>query len=102
MEQEGLSHPEPQAAGSVPEAGLWGHGREGWARPALGRAETISRSPTLHVSALTWEDGDVWTAELELPEGHHDYKLVIHNEDDDIDYWEMGGNRVLKVGFTPS
>ncbi|KFM28670.1 hypothetical protein F751_3500 [Auxenochlorella protothecoides] len=50
-----------------------------------------------HAPALRWSEGDVWTLDLDLPAGKHEYKLVIHNESADVAYWEQGNNRTFTV-----
>ncbi|KAF8055666.1 rca [Scenedesmus sp. PABB004] len=46
--------------------------------------------------ALTWGEGDVWTATLELPAGEHEFKYVVVRQDGRLE-WEPGENRRIHV-----
>eukprot|EP00879_Flechtneria_rotunda_P023479 GHRR01024836.1.p1 GENE.GHRR01024836.1~~GHRR01024836.1.p1 ORF type:complete len:450 (+),score=164.92 GHRR01024836.1:256-1605(+) len=51
--------------------------------------------------ALTWGDGDVWTATLELPPGTHEFKCVALKPDQPL-VWEPGNNRRVAVSRPPA
>lgn len=58
----------------------------------------LLNSSCTHRSEFKWSEGDLWTLELELPAGKHEYKLVIHEPAEDVAWWELGKNRELSVG----
>ncbi|KAK2077666.1 hypothetical protein QBZ16_004512 [Prototheca wickerhamii] len=62
--------------------------------PELGEWD-LARAPE-----FKWSEGDLWTLELELPAGKHEYKLVIHEPAEDVAWWELGKNRELSVEET--
>lgn len=47
-------------------------------------------------AVLTWQEGDNWAAQLDMPAGTHSFKLVITRPDGSC-YWEPGDNRSLAV-----
>ena len=47
-------------------------------------------------TAMVWSEGDVWTAELDLPEGSVAFKFVLRGEGGGED-WEEGSNRTILV-----
>lgn len=51
-------------------------------------------------AVLTWQEGDNWSAQLDLPAGSHSFKLVITRPDGSC-YWEPGDNRNLAVAKQP-
>ena len=48
-------------------------------------------------AALTWAEGDEWSAEVELGPGSHEFKLVVVRSDGSIAEWEPGSNRSVEV-----
>lgn len=46
---------------------------------------------------MTWEDGDRWTVEVQVPPGAYDFKCVVVRQDGSIAEWEPGENRCLEV-----
>ena len=46
---------------------------------------------------MTWEDGDKWTVEVQVPPGAYDFKCVVVRQDGSIAEWEPGENRLLEV-----
>ena len=46
---------------------------------------------------MTWSDGDQWTLALELPPGHHEFKMVAAATATSYTDWEGGPNRALDV-----
>lgn len=51
-------------------------------------------------AVLTWQEGDNWAAQLEVPAGDHSFKLVITRPDGSC-YWEQGENRKLSLAKKP-
>lgn len=68
----------------------------------------VGSSPELgdwHVDAalpLEWQEGDAWTAQLSLPPGRHEFKLVVLRDRDGAVLWEDGPNRELPLQPQPA
>eukprot|EP00878_Enallax_costatus_P020874 GHUV01022084.1.p1 GENE.GHUV01022084.1~~GHUV01022084.1.p1 ORF type:complete len:892 (+),score=366.24 GHUV01022084.1:207-2882(+) len=45
---------------------------------------------------LTWSGGDVWSAEISLQPGMHEFKVVTVKPDGNAE-WELGSNRVIEI-----
>ncbi|WIA22231.1 hypothetical protein OEZ85_004559 [Tetradesmus obliquus] len=47
---------------------------------------------------LTWQEGNVWEASVELPAGELvEYKYVVRNSDTSVDKWQPGDNLGMEV-----
>ncbi|KAG1660566.1 hypothetical protein FOA52_005102 [Chlamydomonas sp. UWO 241] len=61
--------------------------------PALG-SWSVTDAVELH-----WAEGDVWTADVQLPTGVYEYKYALVDVNGEPIAWQSGGNAVLAIGL---
>eukprot|EP00877_Chromochloris_zofingiensis_P005419 jgi/Chrzof1/14879/Cz09g19100.t1 len=64
----------------------------------VGEVEDLGNWSAESCLPLAWHDGDVWTAECELPAGNHiEYKYLIREPDGHVVEWQPCDNLVLEL-----